>query len=292
MRITLFQGAVSRSIEVRAYDSTTWAPVDIANVTGLTAYYTIGDRLAPVSITLSNLSAITDAYSSGGFIKKGIGAVGKHRFDLPNAMLTGGETAHLCFVKSGVMFEPIDIDLPVDNLFDAPPTVAEIADAVLDEALAGHTAAGSAGKALGDINVNAAAILQDTGTDGVKVSSGTGAGQINLTAGVVLSVQSVNNLVSGAISNGAFQTDALSASKFNVDVAQEFAATLLVAIIEDGESLVELLRIIRAALAGKTHAAHTPAAPKYLSKDETKTRISAVVDLVTSERTAVTVDGS
>lgn len=39
-----------------------------------------------------------------------------------------------------------------------PPTAAAIADAVLDEALSGHTTAGTAGKALSDIDTNVAAL--------------------------------------------------------------------------------------------------------------------------------------
>lgn len=43
-------------------------------------------------------------------------------------------------------------------------TAAEIADAVLDEALSGHVSAGSLGKAIADIESDATAILVDTGT--------------------------------------------------------------------------------------------------------------------------------
>lgn len=45
-----------------------------------------------------------------------------------------------------------------------PTTAEELADAVLDEALSGHTTAGTAGKALADIETDATAILEDTGT--------------------------------------------------------------------------------------------------------------------------------
>ena len=43
-----------------------------------------------------------------------------------------------------------------------PPTAATIADAVLDEALSGHTTAGTLGKAVADIETDATAILADT----------------------------------------------------------------------------------------------------------------------------------
>ncbi len=63
-----------------------------------------------------------------------------------------------------------DYDAPTKAEMDAgfaalnDPTAADIADAVLDEALAGHTGAGSLGKAIADIETDAAAILEDTGT--------------------------------------------------------------------------------------------------------------------------------
>jgi hypothetical protein len=57
-----------------------------------------------------------------------------------------------------------------------PPTAAAIADAVLDEALSGHTTAGTLGKAVADTLTDAAAILDDTGTSGVVVAAGSKTG--------------------------------------------------------------------------------------------------------------------
>ena len=51
------------------------------------------------------------------------------------------------------------------SLSTTPPTASAIADAVLDEALSGHTTAGTLGKAVADIETDATAILEDTGTD-------------------------------------------------------------------------------------------------------------------------------
>jgi hypothetical protein len=52
------------------------------------------------------------------------------------------------------------IPLPVINLFDANavPSASAVADAVWDEALSGHTTAGSAGKALSDVGTSLATI--------------------------------------------------------------------------------------------------------------------------------------
>jgi len=58
------------------------------------------------------------------------------------------------------------------------PTAAQIADAVLDEALSGHVTAGSLGKAVADIETDATAILVDTGTT-IPATLGTPAADIS-----------------------------------------------------------------------------------------------------------------
>ena len=60
----------------------------------------------------------------------------------------------------------VDTDTTIPGLISGlnDPTAAAIADAVLDEALSGHTTAGTLGKAIADIETDAAAILVDTGT--------------------------------------------------------------------------------------------------------------------------------
>jgi hypothetical protein len=57
-----------------------------------------------------------------------------------------------------------------------PPTAAAIADAVWDEATSGHVSAGTFGKAAADTLADAAAILDDTGTSGVVVAAGSKTG--------------------------------------------------------------------------------------------------------------------
>lgn len=56
------------------------------------------------------------------------------------------------------------IKTAVDAIPTSNPTAAAIADAVLDEALAGHVTAGTLGKAVADIEADATLILEDTGT--------------------------------------------------------------------------------------------------------------------------------
>lgn len=55
-------------------------------------------------------------------------------------------------------------DVQADIAALSIPTAAAIADAVLDEALSGHTTAGTLGKAIADIDTDTTAILEDTAT--------------------------------------------------------------------------------------------------------------------------------
>lgn len=83
-----------------------------------------------------------------------------------------------------------DYDAPTKAEMDAgfialnDPTAADIADAVLDEALAGHTGAGSLGKAIADIETDATAILEDTGTS-LPATLSTIDGKVDTVDGVV-----------------------------------------------------------------------------------------------------------
>ena len=95
------------------------------------------------------------------------GAPTKAEFDAGLAAL---ENISAADVNAQVDIALADYDGPTKAELDAglaalnDPTAAAIADAVLDEALAGHTTAGSAGKALADIETDATAILEDTAT--------------------------------------------------------------------------------------------------------------------------------
>lgn len=68
------------------------------------------------------------------------------------------------------------------------PTADEIADAVLDEALAGHTTAGTLGKAIADIESDATAILADTAEIGTAGAGLTDLG--GMSTGMKAEVQS------------------------------------------------------------------------------------------------------
>ena len=59
----------------------------------------------------------------------------------------------------------------MDATIDATGFEDAAVDKVLDEALSGHTSAGTLGKAVADIETDATAILADTGTDGVVLAN-------------------------------------------------------------------------------------------------------------------------
>lgn len=114
----------------------------------LTAYYA-RPLAAAVAITLAT-QTVTGAWSSGGFVEiDATNMPGLYRLDLPNAVLATGVDRVYVVIKGAtdmnpaviaidlVSYNPDDVDLGMD---------AAIADAVWDEALSGHTTAGSAGE--------------------------------------------------------------------------------------------------------------------------------------------------
>jgi len=87
----------------------------------------------------------------------------------------------------------VDTTTTNTDMVAAAPAASAIADAVLDEAMAGHVAAGSLGKAVADV-------LADTGTDGVVVGAASVtaiqnglATPTNITAGTITTVTNLTN---------------------------------------------------------------------------------------------------
>lgn len=90
------------------------------SVSGLVAatmpniYYSTGANSAAVQITLSDLAAITSAYSSGG-VKEDTGSMGVYRLDPPNAMLASGPLLIDIYAEASgkrLMLESIDVSYP------------------------------------------------------------------------------------------------------------------------------------------------------------------------------------
>lgn len=74
------KGTTSKSITFRVADSSTGLPVTNLLAADFTITYEI-ENASEVTMTLHDLSAVTDAFSSGGIIHRGDG---KYRLDVPN----------------------------------------------------------------------------------------------------------------------------------------------------------------------------------------------------------------
>jgi len=109
-------GATSRSITVYAYDATTGLPYTTAayNDAGIALWYRRGVTGAKTAITPASLSALTDAYSSGGFK---VIAENAYRLDLPDAALASG----VDMVALGARATGWDV-LPIEVGLEAPQT--------------------------------------------------------------------------------------------------------------------------------------------------------------------------
>jgi hypothetical protein len=109
------------------------------------------------------------------------------------------------------------------------PTAADVADAVWDEATAGHTTSGTFGEQL---KTDVDAILDDTGTSGVIVAS----------------------LASGAITATSIAADAIGASELAADAATEIATavwalgTRSLTVLDEDTTTLDLDATIRAAV--------------------------------------------
>lgn len=145
-------GSTDQSIRVLFIDNTTGLPVTglVYNSSGIGISY---ERNGTVTaITLATLGSGTAAHADGGFIHLSRGV---YRLDLPDAAVASG--AGQCVITGAATGYTMIPELVWLNTQNA----ADVADAVLDEATAGHATAGTAGKALTDI----LALLDDPRTE-------------------------------------------------------------------------------------------------------------------------------
>ena len=176
------EGSTNVSIRLRIIDSSDGTPeTGVTSATsGLDLWYQ-KEGAAKVSLTESDLSALTDAHSDGGILHI---SDGYYRVDVPDAAFTGADSVIVGGTVTGMIvigneiqiveYDPNDAvrlgltalpnaaadaagGLPISDaggldldtqLANAVPTVAAIADAVLDEALTGHNTAGTLGRAV------------------------------------------------------------------------------------------------------------------------------------------------
>jgi len=195
------------------------------------------------------------------------------------------------------------------------PSAATIADAVWDEAIAGHAGAGSTGEALaaagsaGDPWTTALPGAYGAGTAGyiigndipaILVDTGTTLdGKINTIDGIVDSIlvdtgtdipAAIADLPTNAELATALGTadDAVLAA---IAALNDITVADIIAGVADGSyDLQEMMRVIFAACAGKS-SGHESGTPAYRDAADTKDRISATTD-ANGNRTAVTLDAT
>jgi len=131
------------------------------------------------TFALVTLAFANSAYSSGGFKEvDATNAPGFYRLDIPNAaLLTGVNQVYYTVVMTGYLCSTITIDLQATSSDAAniaaikavtdTLSIAAIADEVWDEALSGHSTAGTAGKAVTDIEADTTALQAQAVADNI-----------------------------------------------------------------------------------------------------------------------------
>lgn len=174
-------GTTSFSVDVQLLDD------DGLPLTGKVAadfppvYYSVGTNTASVAITLSDLAAITSAYSSGG-VKERLGSAGYYRLDLPNAAIATDGTRTRVYgegTNKHVLCEPIQVAKVVATLSSAdvsgnlPAQLANTTHTITRLVIANNTAS----PALSITNSGGGGALI-TGADfyGLSIDGGSGIG--------------------------------------------------------------------------------------------------------------------
>jgi hypothetical protein len=202
----------------------------------------------------------------------------------------------------------------VDNAAGSALTTSAIADAVWDEATAGHGTAGTTGKALtdassaGDPWATALPGAYASGTAGkilgdrLDVLVSTRATQASLDTGNA-ALTDIQSRIPGALVSGrmdasvgamqanvltatAINADAFTAAKFAADASAEFAATLMATTYEGAETFKHFLQYGAAVLFGKSTT--SPGVQIFRDLADTKNRISSTTS--SSGRTSVTLN--
>ena len=171
-KLALKKASTDVSVYLFAQDSSKTTGVGLAglayNTASLTAYY-VRPLGSAAQITLAT-QTVTGAHSDGGFVEvDATNMPGVYRLDLPDAVCATGVNSVVVMLKGATNLAPVllEIQLTDFDLNTAAITAAGIADAVWDEATADHTTATS----FGSLDTNIDAILADTGTDGVLLST-------------------------------------------------------------------------------------------------------------------------
>lgn len=105
-------GTTSQSIDIQILNDSGLPVTGLVAATMPPIYYSLAGPNSAVQITLSDLSLITSAYSSGG-VKERSGSAGVYRLDLPNGALTTAGTVKVYGEASGkhLVCEPIEVQI-------------------------------------------------------------------------------------------------------------------------------------------------------------------------------------
>jgi hypothetical protein len=153
MKHVVARGQTDYTVLVWLGDSSSTTGEGITGIVAadLTAYYArveTDNDVTSTIINLSDLAALTDAHTDGGWFEvSAANQPGLYRLDLPDGVFAAGAwSAAVTLVDSGAndiapsnlefQLEPVAVDIPA------------IADAVWDELIAGHLGAGTTGAAL------------------------------------------------------------------------------------------------------------------------------------------------
>lgn len=167
------KNTASQKITLYAYDSSTNAPKtgDAANITA----YVSKDNGAPAVLTDTSATEVSST-----------NAPGEYTFDLTqgetngNDLLFTGKSTTSNVVIQRQLMTTTDVEAQVTSAFTqlGTPEFATLAESVWGYNLDGVFGGGEAGEKI-------QLILDDTGTSGVKISSGTGLGQLSISSGLL-----------------------------------------------------------------------------------------------------------
>lgn len=212
-KLTVKSGTTSRSEYIYIQDSTSTTGAGLTglvfNSAGLTAYY-VTERGTPTAITLATLASATAAYSSGGFIAvDGTNMPGLYRLDIPSAALAGNKC--IVYLKGATNMVPVLLEYDV-VAYDTQDTVRLGLTALPNVASGSAGAIVTSGTGTGQISVTAGAVTAGTVND--KTGYSLSASQTFSTTGSVGSVTGAVGSVTGAVGSvtgsvGSFSTTAI-----------------------------------------------------------------------------------
>lgn len=157
---------------VKASDGTPYTGL-VYNTASLVAYYNL-NRAAAVQITLATQTA-AGAHSDGGFVEvSSTGEPGVYRLDLPDAACATGPDVRVTISgASDLLGETKEIPLVAYDVTDGVRLGLTALPNAAPDAAGGLVISDAGGLDIDTLNSNVSAILSDTGTDGVVLSTAT-----------------------------------------------------------------------------------------------------------------------